>query len=65
MTELLIITCTLSFIGLAYSLWSYIKAEQEHQQNVEKTLQTTSVLASFGHRDFVRFDFYKSAEFGI
>jgi len=65
MTELLIITCTLSLAGLLCSLWSYVRAEYKHQQNVAKTLQTTSVLASFSQRDFVRFDFYKSAEFGV
>ncbi len=65
MTLTLIIIGLMSLTGLLISLGAYIIFEDHKGDVVCKTLKKSKILNNISRTDIVRFDFYKSAEFGV
>jgi hypothetical protein len=65
MTIILMIIGLMSFTGLIIGLCGYIICENVTGGVITKTLKKAQILAGTTKKDIVRFDFYKSAEFGV
>gem|GEM_PF-2666659 len=63
MTFILITISAMSLIGFLISLFSYVLQEKKSDFEIDKTIKKSNILERFSETDFIRLDFYNSAEF--
>ena len=62
MTFILIAISIMSLAGLLISLTSYILQEKKSDFEIDKTIKKSNILEKFSDNDFIRLDFYNSAQ---